>query len=93
MAFMLSDKDIDKLLEVFAAKNEVREIVREEVREELKEFTGLMDINRKTLGAVEGLASSIEGQKLENAARDAQLSRHDGWIHQIAKETPIKLTD
>ena len=83
---MLSDKDIDKLLKVFATKQEVREIVREEM-------TPLQKVVKKTLLAVEGLASRFDRQDFQNAARDAQQSRHDRWIHQIADETEVRLKD
>ena len=88
---MLTDKDVTKLVEVFATKDEIRDIVREEVAEDLKEFKGSMELNLKTLHAVEGLASSIDAQKLVNAARDTQLSRHDVWIKHLAKKTDTQL--
>jgi len=83
---MLSDKDINKLLKVFATRQEVREIVREEM-------TPLQKIVKKTLLAVEGLASRFDKQEFVNAARDTQQSRHDRWIHQIAGEANIQLKD
>ena len=83
---MLSDKDIDKMMNVFATKDEVRSIVREEM-------SGMQEVVQKTYEAVEHLVSDKETQKFENAARDAQLSRHDGWIKQISKETDIRLAD
>jgi len=83
---MLSDRDVDKLMKVFATKDEVRHIVREEM-------SGMQEVVKKTYEAVEHLVSDKETQKFENAARDAQLSRHDGWIKHISKETNIKLSD
>ena len=83
---MLNDRDIDKMMRVFATKQEVEDIVE-------KKIEPLKEIVQKTYEAVEHLVSDKETQKFENAARDAQLSRHDGWIKQISKETSVKLSD
>jgi len=83
---MLSDKDIDKMMKVFATKQEVEDIVERKI-EPLKKIV------QRTYEAVEHLVSDKQTQKFENAARDAQLSRHDGWIKQISKETNVKLSD
>ena len=83
---MLSDKDIDRMMKVFATKQEVRYIVQEEI-------APLKEVVQKTFEAVESLVSSKETEKFENAARDAQLTRHDGWIKQVATETKVKLKD
>ena len=78
------DTMADRFMKVFATKQEVREIVREELEPVHK-------TNQKILTVVEGLASRMEREELSNAARDAQLARHDGWIKHIAKETKVKL--
>ena len=83
---MLSDRDIDKMMKVFATKQEVEDIVERKI-EPLKKIV------QRTYEAVEHLVSDNQTQKFENAARDAQLSRHDGWIKQISKETNVKLSD
>ena len=80
---MLSDKDVDKLLNVFSTKQEVEDIVG-------KKITPLQQLMQKTLLAVEGLASRFDKQELVNAARDTQQSRHDRWIHQIAAESQLR---
>jgi len=87
---MLSDKDIDKLMNVFATKDEVRSIVREEIQEEVR---GMKEVAQKTYEVVESLASQKETERFEDAARDSQLSRHDVWIKQIANEKHVKLVD
>ncbi|RJQ35765.1 hypothetical protein C4568_00435 [Candidatus Parcubacteria bacterium] len=87
---MLSDKDINKLMQVFATKDEIRSIVREEISGEIG---GMKEIVQKTFEVVEGLASRMDREDLSNAARDAQLTRHDGWIKHIATETKVKLKD
>lgn len=83
---MLTSKDIDTLLGVFATKNEVREIVREELHPFQK-------TQQRILSAVDKLAAAIETQNLENAARDSQLSRHDKWIHKIGNKTKVSLSE
>ena len=82
---MLSDKDIDKMIKVFATKHDV-----DELKEKMDTFE---NTQQRILSAVEGLASTKDKKIFEDAARDAQLSRHDGWIHQIADETKSKLRD
>lgn len=83
---MLTDKDIDKLMKVFPTKKEMEDIVDEKV-------VPLHDLIQETLVVVEGIASRLDREDLTNAARDAQLSRHDGWIHKIAKQTNVSLKD
>jgi len=51
---MLSDKDIDKMMKVFATKDEVRSIVREEIQDEVQ---GMKVIVQKTYEAVKHLVS------------------------------------
>ena len=82
----MSDKDIDKLMKAFVTEEKVRTIVQEETRE-------IKEVVKKTFEAVESLVSTKETEKFENAARDAQLTRHDGWIKQVAEETEVKLKD
>ena len=74
------------MMKVFATKQEVEDIVERKI-EPLKKIV------QRTYEAVEHLVSDNQTQKFENAARDAQLSRHDGWIKQISKETNVKLSD
>ena len=68
---------------VFPTRVEIETIVEDKV----KPLRDLM------ITGVDKLATAIEKQNLPNAARDAQLSRHDGWIRHIAKETEVKLED
>ena len=83
---MLTNKDIDKLMKVFPTRDEVGRIVDERLKP-------IVEITTKTLMLVEGLASRMDREELENAARDAQLSRHDTWIKHVARETKVKLKD
>lgn len=80
---MLTDKDFSKLFEIFATKKELREIVREE----------MVPFKKGMLAGFDRVITAIETQNLENTARDTQLTRHDGWIRQIATETEVTLKD
>ena len=73
-------------MKAFVTEEKVRTIVQEETRE-------IKEVVKKTFEAVESLVSTKETEKFENAARDAQLTRHDGWIKQVAEETEVKLKD
>lgn len=81
---MLTDKDIDRLMHVFPTKDDVRSIVREEIAD-------VRDTQRHMLSALDRLASVIEKLNLEYAAISEQLSRHERWIQQIAKQAQVKL--
>ncbi len=87
---MLTDKDIDKLMDVFPTKDQVEMIVETKVGELL---APVKDMQERLLTGVDRLATAIETQNLENAARDAQLSRHDGWMRTIAEKTAVSLKD
>ena len=77
---------VERFMQVFATKQEVEDIVD-------RKIAPLYEIVKKTYEAVESLVSGKETEKFENAARDAQLTRHDGWIKQVATETKVKLKD
>jgi hypothetical protein len=83
---MLTDNDIDKLMKVFATKDEVERIVE-------KKLEPIIETQQAILTGIDTLASAIVGNNLENAARDAQLSRHDGWIRKIAAKAEVELKD
>ena len=105
IAPLLSNKDINALIgkfkEVFATKKDLdaqadrfmQVFVTKEDHEELKERMDTFEgTQKKILSAVESFASIKDKKTFEDAARDTQLSRHDGWIKHIAKETRIKLS-
>ncbi|MBI4133414.1 hypothetical protein HY478_02260 [Candidatus Uhrbacteria bacterium] len=81
----LTNKDIDKLLAVLATKQDVSEI-REEMQE-MKE-----SLNRLII-AVDRLASTVDKLLLEYAAISSQLTRHEKWIRQIAKQAGVRLEE
>ncbi len=84
---MLTDKDIDKLMKVFPTKHEMQETIERKFEE------GLAPLRELVITGVDRLATAIEKQNMENASRDSQLTRHDGWIKHIAKETKVNLAN
>jgi hypothetical protein len=87
---MLTDKDIDKLMKVFATKADLDRALEEKLDEKMAPLTELV---HQTLNAVEGIASRLDREDLTNAARDAQLTRHDAWVRKIAQNTNVSLKD
>ena len=82
---MLTDKDIDRIIAVVATKQDVREVG--------ERIDRLEDIQKRILSALDRLATAIEKQNLEYAGISIQLSRHERWIQQIAKQAKVKLAD
>ena len=78
------DAQADRFMQVFVTKED-----HEELKDRMDTFE---DTQQKILSAVESFASTKDRKTFEDAARDAQLSRHDGWIKQLAKGTKIKLS-
>lgn len=85
MLNMLTDKDINRIIAVVATKQDVRELG--------ERMDKLEDIQKRMLTALDRLATAIEKQNLEYAAISTQLSRHERWIQQIAKQAKVKLAD
>ncbi|MBI5470457.1 hypothetical protein HY968_04050 [Candidatus Kaiserbacteria bacterium] len=88
---MLTDKDIDKLTEIFPTRPEVKMIVEKVFEEKFEEK--IAPFQREALSALDKLATAVEKQNFGNAVRDTQFSRHDSWIHTIAKKTKVALKD
>ena len=78
------DAQADRFMQVFVTKED-----HEELKERMDTFEGTQ---KKILSAVESFASIKDKKTFEDAARDTQLSRHDGWIKHVAKETKVKLS-
>lgn len=83
---MLTDKDINRLIQVFPTKDEVRTIVQGELVE-------MKETQQRILTALDRLATAIEKLNLEYTGISIQLSRHERWIQQIAKQTKVKLEE
>ena len=82
---MLTEKDFDKLIQIFPT------------RDDFQRLEGRMDklesLMHQVLQALDRLATAIEKLNIEYAAISEQLSRHERWIQQIAKQAKVKLTD
>ncbi len=82
---MLTDKDINRIIAVVASKQDAREL-----GERMNKLEGIQE---RILSGLDRLATAIEKQNLEYAGINMQLSRHDRWIQQIAKQAKVVLTD
>jgi len=80
---MLDDKDIQKLMEVLATKEDVRGLKEDvdDLRESVQALTVAID---KLVGAVEKLEQ--EYTMVLN-----KIDRHEKWLHQVADKLGIKL--
>lgn len=83
---MLTDKDIDRMMQVFPTKEDVRRIVQEQL-------IPIQETQQRMLLALDHLASTVDKLLLEYAAVSEQLSRHERWIRELAKHSKIKLAD
>lgn len=83
---MLTDKDINKLVQVFPTKEEVRAIIREETADLRKSIQDLVK-------GIDKLVTAFEELRLEYVSIKVQLDRHERWFKQIADKTGLKLVD
>ena len=74
------------MMQVFPTKDEVRSIVQDELVE-------TKESQQRILTALDRLATAIEKLNLEYAGISIQLSRHERWIKEIAKQAKVKLAD
>lgn len=82
---MLTDKDINRIIAVVATRQDVRDLGGR--------IEKLEDTQKRVLSALDRLATAIEKQNLEYAGISMQLSRHERWIREIAKQAKVKLAD
>jgi len=83
---MLTNKDIDKLIKVFATRDDVRNIVREEIVDVKKSVRDLVT-------GIDKLVKAFDELSREYAAMSEQLTRHERWIRQIAKKAGVALAE
>lgn len=83
---MLTNKDIDKMVKVFATRDEVRTIVREEIADIQKSV-------RDLVVGIDKLVKAFDELSREYAAMSEQLTRHERWIRQIAKKAGVALAE
>ena len=79
---MLDDKDIKKLIEVFATREEV---VTKQDFEELKEDF------RNLQSSVDAYAQKADAYFQEMVMLAHKVDRHEKWIQQIAEKLGLKL--
>lgn len=79
---MLEDKDIQKLIEVFATREEVA--TKADLEELRKDFARLGS-------AVDAYAKKADDYFKEMVALSRKVDRLEQWIHQIAKKIGMKL--
>jgi len=83
--FMLTDKDVQKMMKVFPTRDDVRLIVQEEI-------APMQDTLQRVLLALDRLATAYEKLNIEYVAMSEQLSRHERWIQEIAKKAKVPLS-
>lgn len=80
---MLTDRDIQKLVTVFASKQEFNEL-KSEVFEMRETLNGVVT-------AIDGVAHTLEDMRMELISSIHQLNRHDRWIRTLADKTETLL--
>jgi len=85
MVFMLTNKDIDKLIKVFATKEDIRAI-----HERLNRMDATL---QGLLTGVDKLVKAFDELSREYAAMSEQLTRHERWIKQIARKAGVVLAE
>ena len=93
---MLTNDDIQKLIEVFATKEDFAKLItRDEFgqfRKEIdNEFTNLREAIQALTVSVDKLAKAVGDIRQEYVAISAKVDRMEKWIHQIAKKVGIEL--
>ena len=79
---MLSDEDVKKLIEVFATREEMKEMIANLVTKE--DFSDLQT-------AVDAYAKKADTYFQEMVMLTHKVDRHEKWMHQIAEKLGIKL--
>jgi len=79
---MLDDKDVKRLIDVFATREEIKEMISNLVTKE--EFSSLQT-------AVDNYAKKADTFFQEMVMLARKVDRHEKWIQQIAEKLGIKL--
>ena len=80
---MLTDQDIQKLVAVFATKQDVNDL-KEDV-------SALRETTQGLVTAIDKLAKVIDDLRHEYVSVTSQLDRHERWIKEIAKKAGMAL--
>ncbi len=79
---MLTNEDIQKLIEVFATKDDLKEAVRD--------LTTKSDFN-ELMTAVDAYAKKADTYFQEMVMLSHKVDRHEKWLHLVAEKLGIKL--
>ncbi|MCX6739927.1 MAG: hypothetical protein NTZ49_01715 [Candidatus Parcubacteria bacterium] len=79
---MLTQEDIQKLMEAFATKDEIKELITPLTTKE--DFSDLQT-------AVDSYAKKADTYFQEMVMMNQKLNRHEKWFHMIADKLDIKL--
>ena len=79
---MLDKEDIQKLIEVFTTRDEMKEMIANLVTKE--DFSNLQ-------GAVDEYAKKADTYFQEMVMLTHKVDRHEKWLHQVAEKLGIKL--
>lgn len=93
---MLDDKDIIKLKEVLATKEDLAKILTLEefgqFKKEIKQdIDGLREILQSLVVSVDKLVKAVADMHEEYVMITGKMDRHEKWIQQIADKIGIKL--
>ena len=81
---MLDDKDIQKLVEVFTTRDEMKEMISNLVTKE--DFLALQ-------ASVDAYAKKADAYFQEMVMLAHKVDKLERWVHQIAEKVGIKLED
>jgi uncharacterized coiled-coil DUF342 family protein len=79
---MLDDKDIQKLIEVFVTKDDLKDAVA--CLSTKEDFNNLMN-------AVDSYAKKADTYFEEMVSLSHKVDRHEKWLHQVAEKLGLKL--
>ena len=97
---MLEDKDIQKLKEELATKEDLENsttkilslvATKEEFTELKKGVTGLQEAVQSLITSVDKLVKVVDDLRTEYVSITSQMGRHEKWIQQLADKLGIKL--
>ena len=80
---MLTNEDIQKMIEVFATKEDIRDLKQD--------MGSLRESVHALITSIDRLAKAIEDMHQEFLAVSGKVDRHEKWIHQMAEKLGIKL--
>ena len=79
---MLTNEDVQKLIEVFATRDEI--VTKKEFEDLRQDFVNLQT-------AVDAYATKADAFFQELVMLSHKVDRHEKWLHQIAEKLGIKL--